>query len=172
MSTTRTLVLFTLLLSGCGGNDMSDLQAYVEQTQVRFQGDVEPLPQMVHNEAHTYRPDRVRDPFRPMTVKLKSLSPVRPKNNLTPNLKRTREELENYALDSLSMVGVLHNDGERWAIIRTPDNTIFRVRKGNYLGKNNGRILSILETRIDLKEIVADGLGGWIERKNNLALTK
>ena len=165
-------IALTILTSGCGDNSMQDLQTYIKDSQTKYQGDVEPLPLMTHTDAHQYRPDSVRDPFRPMRTKLKSLSPVRADNNISPNLKRTREELENYTIDSLTMAGVLHNDGERWAIIRSPDNTIYRVRKGNYIGKNNGRILEIDETRIKIKEIVSDGLGGWIERANKITLAK
>lgn len=166
------IIGLSLLLTSCGGDNTQDLQDFVKQTQIKYQGVIEPLPQMNHYQSYKYQVDKMRDPFRPATSQLKSLSPVKPNNSIQPNLKRTREELENFTLDSLSMVGVLHNNGERWAIVRSPENTIYRVRKGNYLGRNNGRIISIDETRINLREIVADGLGGWIERANKIILSE
>ena len=70
------------------------------------------------------------------------------------------------------MVGVMNNNGQNWAIIKAPDNSIYRVRSGNYMGENHGKIQKITEARIDLKEIVADGQGGWITRSNKVTLSE
>jgi type IV pilus assembly protein PilP len=69
------------------------------------------------------------------------------------------------------MVGTLaRDDGVLWALIKDGDNSVVRVKEGNYMGQNHGRILSISEYRINLIEIVPNGLGGWIERPRTLAL--
>jgi type IV pilus assembly protein PilP len=57
-----------------------------------------------------------------------------------------------------------------FALVRAPDNTLFRVRSGNYLGQNFGRIVSITEANIKLKEIVQDSAGNWEEKEQVLLL--
>ena len=89
-----------------------------------------------------------------------------------PDLDRNREELEQYALDSLRMVGTLDRDGTVWAIVRSPDSIIHRISVGNYMGKNHGKIIGISEDRIELMEIIPDGLGGFEERDAALALAE
>lgn len=46
---------------------------------------------------------------------------------------------------------------------------VHRVRVGDYLGRNNGRIIAINEGKIDVVEIVPDGEGGWLERPRSLS---
>jgi type IV pilus assembly protein PilP len=41
---------------------------------------------------------------------------------------------------------------------------------GNYIGRNDGRIVSIAERQIDVTEIVPTGDGGWIERPQTLTM--
>jgi len=78
--------------------------------------------------------------------------------------------LEQYAVGSLKMMGSLEQNGRRWALIRASDGTLHRITAGRHLGKNNGEIVSITESQLELKEIVPDGLGGWIERMTTLAV--
>jgi type IV pilus assembly protein PilP len=47
---------------------------------------------------------------------------------------------------------------------------VHRVIIGNYIGQNDGKITGISPSKIDVREIVPDGLGGYIERPAALAL--
>jgi type IV pilus assembly protein PilP len=47
---------------------------------------------------------------------------------------------------------------------------VHRVKVGDYLGRNHGRILVIDESKVDVIEIVPDGEGGWLERPRSLSL--
>ena len=38
------------------------------------------------------------------------------------------------------------------------------------MGQNNGKIVAIAETRIDLVELIPNGTGGWMERQATIAL--
>ena len=38
------------------------------------------------------------------------------------------------------------------------------------MGQNHGRVVAVNEQRISLIEIVADGLGGWIERPRSIVM--
>ena len=88
-----------------------------------------------------------------------------------PDLDRPREVLENFDLKSLAMVGTLQGvEGNLFALIRDNSGGIHRVRTGNYMGQNYGRIVGVSETRIELIEIVPNGRGGWVERPRSLSL--
>jgi transposase len=54
------------------------------------------------------------------------------------------------------MVGTLQQRKDIYALVKAPDNNLFRVKPGNYLGQNFGRIIGISESDIKLKEIVQD----------------
>ena len=94
-----------------------------------------------------------------------------PASDVEPNLDRPREVLENFDLKELSMVGTLQGPtGNLFALIRDNSGGIHRVRAGNYMGQNYGRIVGVSETRIELIEIVPNGSGGWVERPRSLSL--
>ncbi len=165
------LALAALVLGGCAG-DLSDLEAWVQEVRARQKGRIEPLPEVKPYETFAYAAQDLRDPFTPPSEE--AVLPVLAGggSKVRPDLNRPREPLESYPLDSLRMVGVLELKGTRWALIKTPDDTIHRVRVGNYMGQNHGRITRITETEVDLIEIVPDGLGGWMERKAKVALAE
>ena len=74
-----------------------------------------------------------------------------------------------YPLDQLKMVGTLQQSGNQVALIDAAGQT-FMVRRGNYMGQNFGLVTKISETEVDLKEIVQDAAGEWIERPTKLEL--
>lgn len=165
------LGLLTLpLLAGCDRN-MSDLRAYIRQVKARRSGHVRPIPKMKPYKQYTYVPKGQRSPFEPQESpkggKGKGTSSVPP-----PDRNRPRQPLEQYPLDALNMVGTLDVSGVQWALVRDSDGTIYRVRKGDYMGENYGRIVRITNSGITLIEKVPDGLGGWKDRKATVALSQ
>ena len=58
---------------------------------------------------------------------------------------------------------------DMFAIVRA-DKTLYRVKKGNYMGQNFGLITDVTESEIKLKEIVQDSAGDWAERQSVLPL--
>lgn len=165
------LVIATIILtSGCAERDMSDLNQFVSDTRSKYAGQVEPLPVITPYESYSYVADMKRDPFKASVALVKSAPRKRVSNGVRPSEVRNKEELERYPLSSLVMVGIMNNDGDNWAIVKAPDGSIFRVKKGNYMGENHGKITKITESQISLKEIVSDGMDGWKERNNKVTL--
>jgi type IV pilus assembly protein PilP len=68
------------------------------------------------------------------------------------------------------MVGVLSKNGSINAVVKTPDNAIYHVKKGNYMGQNFGLITQIGESEVSLRETVQDSAGDWTERSSTLIL--
>jgi type IV pilus assembly protein PilP len=70
------------------------------------------------------------------------------------------------------MAGTITKDAVLWGLIKAGDGTIHRVREGNYMGKNHGKIIRINEDKIELMEIVPDKPGTWREQQTSLALSE
>ncbi len=83
---------------------------------------------------------------------------AQPNSLLTAEMNRRREPLEAYPLDSMSMVGSMTRDNQRYALLRV-DNLLYQVKGGDYLGQNFGRIMKISETDVTLREVVQDAAG-------------
>ncbi len=166
-----SIVLAFLLLVGltaCGGEENVELQAYVNEVKAKQKGHIPPLPKPKKFEVFSYDDSTLRNPFIP-TVELQA---AESNNGLKPNMSRERDVLEQYALGSLKMMGSLEKNSRRWALIRASDGTLYRITTGRHIGKNNGKVVRITETQLELKEIVPDGLGGWIERMTTLAASE
>jgi type IV pilus assembly protein PilP len=88
---------------------------------------------------------------------------------LAAELNRRKDPLEAYPLDNLAMVGSVQRKGEIFALIKV-DALLYQVRSGEYMGQNYGKVLKITETEVELREIVQDATGEWIERQSNLQL--
>lgn len=163
------MVLLGLSVAGCVNNNMRDLNQYVEQVKARKGGHIEPLPEIKQIETFVYKEDGRRSPFTPMDQGEEEAQQAK-SNGISPNRDRRKEELENYSLDSLRMVGTLEQINTMWALVETKDKTIYRVKAGNYLGQNHGQITLIDEKAVELTEIISDGQGGYRERQASLAL--
>lgn len=163
----RLIVALCTLLSACSSDQFEDLNQYVKDVQAKPGAAIAPLPEIKPYERFVYRNEGTRDPFRPAAKATPPGGGVQAKGSkskLRPNIDRNREALEQYTLDALKMVGSLNKDKDKWAIIKTTDGLIYRVKSGNHIGKNFGEITRITDKQVEITEIVADGLGGWIER--------
>lgn len=162
------VVLGALLLGGCGGNDFSDLQVFMEETRARPVGKIEPLPRFKPYEAFTYSASSLRSPFQP-PVRIDLTQRQKGSQDIKPDENRVRQFLEGFNIEGFEMVGVLSNSQGMQALIRGAG-SVHRVKVGDYLGRNHGRVTSIEEGRVDVVEIVPDGEGGWLERPRTLSL--
>lgn len=163
-------MLLAALLAGCANTGMQDLQSYVDEVKARRPGPIPPIPEVRQPESFEYVPGGRRDPFVPESEG-EAGPTVADVNGPRPDLNRRKEELEGFSLDNLRMVGTLEQRDDNWGLVQTSDGTIHRVRTGNYMGRNHGRIIRINEDKIELTELVPSGTGGWIERQQAVALS-
>lgn len=164
-----TAALAAGLLAGCGGGDMSDLERYVAEVKSRKSSDIDPIPEIRPYEPYTYRPADRREPFTP-TLQTSEDQGGGP--GVRPDPDRPRETLEQYPLDSLRMQGTLSAGGTLYALIRDPEGVVHRVTLGDHMGQNYGEITEITPSEVTLIEIVPDGLGSYMERSADIALSE
>lgn len=158
-----------LALGGCADDSMRDLKAYAEEVKSRPGGPIKPVPEFKPAETYTYVPGDRRSPFimqEAETEQAQAVAGTGPR----PDPNRRREELEQFPLDTLRMVGILEQNNEIWGLVQSKEKTIYRVQPDNFMGQNHGKINRITEDQIELTELIPDGIGGYIERRATLAL--
>ncbi len=166
-------IVLLILLAGCSDDSFSDLQKYIQSVKAKPKGTIEKLPEVKPVQPFIYKPDVLRDPFKPMTQpESQEGAGVAIGNGLKPDFQRRKEELEAFPLDALKMVGTVVMNAKLWALIKATDKTVHRVQVGNYMGKNHGKIIRIGTDKIELLEIVPDKPGTWREQQTSLALAE
>ena len=158
--------LLILTLSACGNGD--DPRSFVANAGKDLRGKVQPLPEVKPYEPFVYAATDLPDPFKPR--KLTPPSGSGTPGGLQPPRDHVKQVLENYPLEALKMVGTLQQNNMNHALVKTPDNNLYRVKQGNYMGQNFGIITQVSDSEIKLTEIVQDSGGDWTERSTSLSL--
>ncbi len=162
------LLVTALVAVGCS-RDMDDLDAYINAEKQKDAGEILPLPEIKAYEVFYYAADSdgLRSPFVPDT---QQIAPGLQDGGTHPDPERSREFLEQYPLDTMRMVGTLQLGDINYGLVQDSGGLIHRVVPGNYMGQNDGRIVSINESEIELVEIISDGIGGYLERQAGIGL--
>ena len=154
----------TLLLGACSGEEQSELRQELAAMTKDLRGRVDPLPQVKSFEPVPYKGESMIDPFVPGRIVVTQASAGGGGGGgVQPDLNRPKEPLEAFPLESIQMVGTLSQNQDRYALVRAGA-SLFRVKKGNYMGPNFGVITGIDESQINVKEVVQDSGGDWVER--------
>lgn len=76
---------------------------------------------------------------------------------------RSLEYLETFDLKDLEIIGV--ETGKcSWTAIKAPNKYVYYARVGNFIGKNDGRIINILEDGIRIEEVIETRQGEFEEK--------
>ncbi|MCK9259947.1 MAG: pilus assembly protein PilP [Azoarcus sp.] len=159
------LLISCVALSGCADNQ-EDIQSWMAEQAAGMRGVVKPLPEIKEFATTDYAAAALIEPF-----KASRIEPERKNGGggLRPDPDRRREPLEAYPLESLRMVGVLTQDKVSQALIQA-DKSLYRVKAGNYLGQDYGVITAVTDASVELRELVEDVNGDWVERASSLQL--
>lgn len=169
MRHTIILAFAVFALASCGGEQYSDLRQFVKDSDNLPRGRIPPLPDVKPYEPFSYNAYDLVDPFKPRKIEPPKSAAG---GGIQPDLNRRKEPLEAYPIENLRMVGTLQQGKTNFALVKSPDNNLFRVKPGNYLGQNFGLITEISESTIKLKEIVQDSGGDWTERISTMTLVE
>lgn len=171
MKTLLTALSAMLLLAGCGDSDVQEVRTWMKQIDAQTQVRVPPLaePKVFVPFAYARKDDI--DPFNPnkLLAELAKQAATGGGNGIKPDMERRKELLESYPLDTIKMVGTIEKKGVMHAVLQV-DRAVHQVVVGQHLGENYGRITSISENAVTLKEIVQDATGDWVERQSRLEL--
>ena len=162
-----------MLAVSCSGEEHGDLKQELASLTKDLRGRVDPLPQVRPYEPVPYTAEGQIDPFRPERIEVASAGRAAAASTalIDEQKKRPPEPLEAFPLESIQMLGTITQKNETFALVKAGPN-LYRVRKGNYMGQNFGVITAIDEAQINLKELVQDSAGDWVERTSSLQLVE
>lgn len=163
------LALASGLLAGCGDGGVGETRAWMKQVEKQTVPKVKPLPEPKTFEPYGYDAREAPDPFDQAKLLGEMARVAQAGNANQPDLERPKELLENFPLDTMRMVGTIEKGGVKYALLQV-ERTLHRVRSGQRIGQNYGRITRIGEGAIEIRESVQDATGDWVERMAHIEL--
>ncbi|MFI3136720.1 MAG: pilus assembly protein PilP [Methylococcaceae bacterium] len=170
----------SLCLVGCSQPDFSDLQKYIADIKAKPKLPIKPLPEIKVVDPFLFNGENVRDPFAAVVENAQEdMADKFAGSGIKPDPLHQKEDLEHYPLDALKMVGTMNVNSALWGLIKVNADasakdgglgTVYRVKVGDYMGSNYGKILRIAPDKIELMEIVPDKPGTWREQEQELPL--
>lgn len=128
----RKFLIFLLIvgLSGCGKHEPKKaVDEFMKKVQAEAPPIPAPKPLQTENFATKFQTDG-RDPFASLAAASNSK-------------KYPNSILQQYTLDSLTLVGIVEHDKKAWALLRAPDEKIYRITVGNRIGNQQSLITKI-----------------------------
>ena len=161
------LPLLALLLSACEEQRDGDLRAWMAEVRLRHHAKPSSVSPAAAIPEFRYQPGSRIDPFD--MAKL-AVADARPSGeSLQPDLRRAREPLESFPLDSLRLIGSLRRGSEAVALIEA-DKLVYSLRVGGHLGQDFGKVIAIGDKTVDIEELVPESGGRWTQRRTQLVL--
>ena len=173
MKRSALIMLVALVLAGCSGSKEEEVRQWMVSERNQTKPKVAPIPAPKQFVPQPYEVAAALEPFSnvKLTQALKKDAAQAALNGalIAPELKRRKEPLEAFPLDTMVLVGSILKAGQPVALVNV-DKLLYQVKVGNYLGQNYGKVTKINETEVTIREIVQDGVGEWVERIATLQL--
>ncbi|GGD73620.1 pilus assembly protein PilP [Lacimicrobium alkaliphilum] len=167
----RILSLFVfVLLTACQPN-VDDLKAFVSEVEQNTRVSIESYPEFSKTPAFVYEANQKRSPFqRPRGQVAERVQPQKA-NCMQPDFSRTKQPLERYGTDALSIKGFFSRNSKIWAMIQANDGSLHKASVGDRLGLFFGRITDISNGKVSITEMLPDGTGCWQEKQATLTMS-
>lgn len=159
-----------VLLAGCGDSDVREVRDWMAQVQRDTRPTVKPLPAPKDFIPYAYDAKDEVDPFNPnklLTELARAAATSKDPNQ--PDLQRPRELLETFPLDTMRMVGTMEKGGTNYALVQI-DKSLYQVKPGQRIGQNFGIVTRVSDDAVNIREVVQDAAGEWVERMAKLEL--
>lgn len=155
-------------LAGCSA-EQEELQQWMAQQQKEIKPHVAQIAASSKFVPQPYLSLKETDPFSIRKMDAGAAIARQPNAVLASEMRRRKEPLEDFPLDSMSLVGSVVRNGKQHALVKV-DNLLHYVKVGEYMGQNYGKITNLTEKELTLREIVQDASGEWTERTSTLQL--
>lgn len=165
------LVAFSaILLLGCEAKT-DDLEVFIAEVKQTTPVNIEPYPQFESKPRFAYSAIELRSPFQhPRNTGAEIKEVASQPNCAQPNFKRTKQPLEKFGIDALSITGEFVSNGKKWALIQSSSGSLFKATIGDYLGLFFGKIDSIQDGTVSFTEMLPDGAGCWQKKQATLTM--
>ena len=170
MRTLLWLLPLGLGLMGCQANTDS-IEQFIAKTHTNAKAKVKPLAAPYIFVAESFVMTSKRVPFlrpRPelLLAKQANSSCWQPLNDHQPT------QLETFPLEQLSMKGAIGHQRQLWGLIYTPKGELVKIKPGQFVGLNRGKVIKVSDKLIEIEETLPDGKGCWLTRSAKLALVQ
>ena len=161
-------IVFLFLMGGCGGGTppsslpvktkSPDVAKKEEPTKVAEKKE----PEKKEEAEFTYNPAGKPDPFKPFI----QLTPVRgaSRTPLTP--------LQKFDISQLKLVAIILTPEGNIAMVEDATGKGYFLKKGTWVGKNDGKVTKILKDKVIIEEVYQDIFGQTKTNEISLSLQK
>ena len=127
------IAMVALTATGCAPH-IDDLVAYTNDVKQNTKPSIEPYPEFEQKPVFVYDAQGFRSPFvRPKASRAPVVAQVKA-NCSQPDANRTREPLEAYGIDALSLTGRFRSNGDTWVLFKTNDGGLYQAKKRQSTG--------------------------------------
>lgn len=168
------LLLVPMLLVACGGGEPEDVRAWMRESAKDLKARIPALPQIKPLEVLAFEPGDVVSPFAPEKALGDSGAAVSgPKAPGAKNINPDAYPLVRVPTEAIRLIGTMVIGKELVALVAAERDFPRRVRVGDYIGQNGGRVMAIRpatdrsEAEVLIRESVLEK-GLWVERENRL----
>lgn len=172
-SMTTVVLMCALLLTACSNNQPQTPAPVPSQSPKTVTAQLKPVQKQVSSAVHLPPPpvnqfdfSNKKDPFKPF-VAVKEES-----KKLPESIKRAQLNslpIHSFDVSQFKLIGIITGGRENQAMVTDPGGKGYVLKVGMFIGKNNGRIVSINSSGVDVLEQFKDDNGRV--RKENLKLT-
>jgi type IV pilus assembly protein PilP len=157
------------LLAGCD-SDEREVRDWMAEVQRDTKPTVKPLAEPKDFIPYAYAAKDSTDPFSPNKLMTElAKADVASADPNKPDLQRPRELLETFPLDTMHMVGTMEKGGTGYALVQI-DRALYQVKPGQRIGQNFGIVTRVSDDAVNIREVVQDAAGEWVERMAKLEL--
>ena len=163
-------LLAGLLLAGCSDSNVREVRTWMDQVKKDTRVSIKPLQEPKEFIPFAYSEKDVVDPFSANKLLAELAREGATSNNpFKPDMNRRKEVMEGFPLDTMVMVGTMQKNGTSYALLQI-DRTLYQVKPGQRIGQNFGIVTKVGEQDVDVREVVQDAGGEWVERMSKLEL--
>ncbi len=163
-------IAFLFLIGGCGGGTPPpSLPAKTKSPSVEKKKEEAPKvaekkePEKKEETEYSYNPAGKPDPFKPFI----QLTPVRDASRSTP-----LTPLQKYDISQLKLVAIISTPEGNIALVEDATGKGYFLKKGTWIGKNDGKVTKILKDKVIIEEVYQDIFGQTKANEISLFLHK
>jgi len=162
-------IAFFFLIGGCGGGTPPSSLPLKTKAPTKGKKMEEPMkvtekkePEKKEEVEYVYNPTGKPDPFRPFI----QLTPAKgPRGGpLTP--------LQKYEISQLKLVAIISTPEGNTALVEDATGKGYFLKKGTWVGKNDGKVTKILKDKVIIEEVYQDIFGQTKTNEITLVLHK
>jgi len=172
LSKTFILAISSVIIQGCvfQNDGFEDIERKMFEFVNNDTSNIAPLPVIEEYERFSYNAGDDRNVFERLYFEDQEVVTDSEQADLPgPDRFRVKEQLEEYDIEEIKYIGMMSKGNDVIAIMKDPKGISHIVKKGNYLGVNNGEIVDINKLYVVVNELLNNG-NRWVNGTKKIHL--